>query len=144
MKLLTTLLLALLITGCTTVDHTFEEASGDLVWRSLIAVAETPDYSSEDPADRWFVKENAVWVDEATARIEVYRELERVLHRAQAKPLHEERTWRFQVLYVEGPPPVARFISRGWGVPAQGREEAKRYFEDVEAVLAGTMPDSDG
>jgi len=123
--------------GCTTVKETFPREDPGHVWRTLVAVAHTPDYDDPDPASRWFVKENRVWVDRERGRIEIYRELDRMRHLTSVTPRREQRTWRFQVLYEGGQPPSATFVSRGIGVPMQAHEEGRRYFDDVWAMLAG-------
>jgi hypothetical protein len=127
------------LTGCTTIVETFPDEDPAHVWTALVAVAETPDYSSTDPAERWFVKENDVYVDEENARIEIYRELDRVLHRARTNPIREQRTWKFQIIFEPEPaPPTAYFTSRRLGVPMQAADEAHRYFADVWALLGGS------
>ncbi len=140
---LTGLLLASLwLTGCTQVRQSFPGKDPGQVWTAMVAVANTPDYSDPDPAQRWQVKENRVWIDEETARIEIYRELDRVLNLASAKPRREHRTWEFQILYEGGDPPSATFVSRGWGVPMQAADEGDRYFADVWDMLGGPVEDA--
>ena len=129
--------MAVSMTGCTTVLESFPGEDPGHVWTALVAVAQTPDYSDADPAERWMVKENHVYVDEPNARIEIYRELDRVLHRARTTPVREERTWKFQILFAPEDPPTATFTSRRMGVPMQAADEARRYFEDVWDLLGG-------
>lgn len=137
MKPLLLLTALLMIGGCATVSESFPGRDPDQVWTALVAVAETPSYDDDDPTKRWWVKENRVWVDEANARIEIYRELDRMLRRGTSPPLRQERTWRFQiVLDAEGP--TATFTSRGVGVPMRAVAEGNRYFTDVHALLDGT------
>lgn len=131
------LLAAILLTGCTTVRQTFPEKDPQHVWTALIAVAETPDYSSEDPEERWTVDENHVAVYDEERRIEIYRRLDRILHRPGTQPLRQARTWKFQILLEELDPPTVAFISRGWGVPQLAQWEAAKYFADVWEVLSG-------
>ena len=123
----------LLLAGCTTVKRSFPDLTAEQVWPVLVAVAETPDYGD------WRVVDNEVWVDEEDRRIEIYRRLRRILHRPAAKPLDEQRTWRFQIRLQEKEPLVAVFVSRGWGVPAHAQIEGDRYFGDVAIQLSG-MP----
>ena len=125
------------LSACTPLSATFPEAPPPDVWATLLAVAKTPDYSTGPPDKRWIVKANEVYVDEGARRIEIYRELDRVLHRPGTQPLREQRTWRFQVTFDEKYPPSAVFLSRGPGVPMQARAEGKRYFGEVHDLLAG-------
>ena len=131
------LLAAAPMTGCTTVRETFNYQRADQVWTALVAVARTPDYSSDNPDERWFVKENQVWLDPENSRIEIYRELDRVLHRARTAPLREHRRWLFRITLEGTTPPRAEFISRGWGVPMKAKIEGERYFADVWEMLGG-------
>jgi hypothetical protein len=125
------------LTGCTSVHEEFIAQDPSQVWTAMVAVAETPDYDDPDPTKRWTIKENYVWVDEETLRIEVYRELDRILHRAATKPLRQEQSWRFRITLDPLAPPRATFVSRGAAVPAKARAEAERYFEDVWEILRG-------
>jgi hypothetical protein len=125
------------LAGCMSYTHTFEGQDAQQVWSALVAVAETPNYDSDDPQQRWLVKENHVWVDEGEARIEIYRELDRVLHRPGAKPERQQRTWRFNVELESQNPPVAVFFCRDYVVPVRVEREADRYFLEVWEILVG-------
>ncbi|MCI0365319.1 MAG: hypothetical protein L0219_15730 [Phycisphaerales bacterium] len=129
----------LALPGCgTTVRQTFDGRDPDQVWTAMIAVARTPDYSApDDYTQRWTVRENQVWVDQANQRIEIFRRLERMLHRPRSQPLHEEREWKLQATLEERDPPTVRFTSRQLGVPAHAWDEAERYFDEVWKVLGG-------
>lgn len=134
------LALGLLATGCATTSHrTFADRPSDQVWTALVAAAESPRYEGE-PRDRWIVRENNVWADDATRRIEIHRELVRLLQRPATPPLREERTWRFSIRLEDDEPPTAVFVSRGFGVPMHATAEADLYFAEVEALLASAVP----
>lgn len=130
-------LVASLAAGCTTVTETFPDESPEQVWTALIAVAETPDYGSPDPAERWLVRRNDVWVDPEVARIEIYRVLDRVRQLPMQEPRRDSREWRLQVTFLEEPHPTATFTSRGLAIPAHAQAEAARYFADVHRLLDG-------
>ena len=119
------------IGGCTSMGETFERYSADQVWKAMVAVANSPGY------DDWKISANDVWVDEPNRRIEIYRELRRVLYRADAPPHREDRTWRFEVILEQSNPPQARFTSRGFSVITEARAESRRYFAEVYDVLIG-------
>ena len=140
MRVLVWMGLALAASGCATVEEVFYGAAPEAVWTALVAVAETPDYRDLDPTKRWLVRENHVRADETTRTIEIYRELDRVLHRPRTQPLREEQTWRFRVVMIADAPPTVTFISRGWGIPMKAVAEGDRYFADVRDLLAGTRP----
>ncbi|MCP3902315.1 MAG: hypothetical protein GY715_01655 [Planctomycetes bacterium] len=138
MRVLTALItFGLLVTGCTRMHQTYPGHDPDLVWTALVAVAQTPDYADDpdDDEETWVVKENSVWVDAPNSRIEVYRELDRFLHRDNVKPLRQHRAWRFQIVMHRTDPPRAIFTSRGFAVPTQAAVEARRYFADVNDIL---------
>lgn len=95
----------------------------------MLAVAESPEY------DDWHVTMNEVWVDDEQARIEVYRELRRILHRPRQQQVNQRRTWRFQITLEDDDPPTARIVSRGMSVPAHAMKEVDRYLVDVRSML---------
>lgn len=139
---LTILMVCFSLSGCTSVRETFHNRFPDQVWTAMIAVARTPDYSSpDDYTQRWTVRENQVWIDEANQRIEIFRRLERTLHRPRSKPLHEEREWKFQATLEERDPPTVRFRARQIGVPSHAWDEAQRFFDEVWKVLGGRPTD---
>lgn len=117
----------------------------DQVWAAMKAVAQTPDYytHSDDIGDRWIVRENDVAFDDDVRRMEVYRKLERELHKPLAPVTREEREWKFEIA-LEEPPVVAvptmRFRTRNAGVPAHAWDEASWFFNEVEAFLGPAAP----
>ncbi|HRP61888.1 MAG TPA: hypothetical protein PK400_01195 [Phycisphaerales bacterium] len=115
--------------GCTTLRESYPDHAPAHVWTAMKAVAESPEY------DDWWVSSNNVWVDEASSRIEVHRRVDRSLRRPLARPLREEREWRFQITLTSHDPPTVNFLSRGFGVPMHARIEAERYFADVRRML---------
>lgn len=115
--------------GCTTLRESYPDHAPAHVWTAMKAVAESPEY------DDWWVSSNNVWVDEANSRIEVHRRVDRSLRRPLARPLREEREWRFQITLTSHDPPTVNFLSRGFGVPMHARIEAERYFADVRRML---------
>lgn len=119
----------LAFSGCTTKRQAYPNHTSNQVWVAMQAVAESPEY------DDWHVTSNEVWVDQEQARIEVYREIRRTLHRPRAKPSNQRRTWRLQYVLEDGDPPTVRVVSRGMGVPAHALEEADRYLLDVRRML---------
>ncbi len=121
----------LVLGGCTSMGETFERYPADQVWKAMVAVANSPGY------DDWKIAANDVWVDESKRRIEIYRELRRVLHRHDAPPHREERTWRFEVKLERTDPPEAWFTSRGFGMITEARAESRRYFTEVYDMLSG-------
>jgi hypothetical protein len=133
------LVTTLLGAGCTSVQQGFPGETSESVWKAMCAVAETPDYVSDpDPARRWVLTKNEVFVDDEALRIEIFRELDRVLHRPGARPLREQRTWRFRIeLEEKENTPVATFFSRGFAIPLKAQDEAARYYDDVWKLLGG-------
>lgn len=115
--------------GCTTLRESYPDHAPAHVWTAMKAVAESPEY------DDWWVSSNNVWVDEANSRIEVHRRVDRSLRRPLARPLREEREWRFKITMASLDPPTVSFVSRGFGVPMHARIEAERYFADVRRML---------
>ena len=127
----------LLLTGCG-VDADFSDYPTDQVWRALQAVAEQPDYDHVDYTKRWTVTENIVHVDEEDRRIDIERDLERVLVRPRTQPLHQEEHWSLQVALLPGNQVLFRTMTPA--VPAHVQFEADRYFTSVRRLLAGLPP----
>ena len=119
------------ISGCTSIERTFDGYSSDQVWTAMVAAAESPAYAD------WKVAANDVWVDESAQRIEIYRHLRRVLFRPGAEPHRETQTWRIELRLNRGNPPTATFASRGLGLPTDVQYEANRFFFDVLDLLRG-------
>ncbi len=115
--------------GCTSRTQTYPNHTVGQVWAAMQAVAESPEY------DDWHVMSNDVWVDDEQARIEVYREVRRTLHRPRSQPLNQRRTWRLQMLLVDDDPPTVRIVSRGIGIPAHAQEETDRSLIDIRKIL---------
>lgn len=131
------LLLGLSATGCTSHQMSFKGHDPDAVWKALVMTAQSPDYDDMEPAYRWDVRENEVWVDPATGRIEIYRRL----HRTVTKPVKlkrtEDREWSFHVSFDPDPAPSAMFDCRQSALPAWVQAEADRYFASVMRLLEG-------
>lgn len=126
------------ICGCATgTSQSFPGYDGRAVWTALTAVAQSPSYDDLEPARRWLVDENQVWVDEQSARIEIFRRVHRMEGKRITKQHRNERTWRFQVLFHDGNTPSATFHARGMSIPMQVQDEADRYFADVRELLRG-------
>ena len=151
-----TLLLLLLtlpfLTACGVTERRQLMAGRDpgQVWEAMKAVAQTPDYymNSDDVGERWIVRENDVAYDDNVRRIEVYRKLEREIHQPLSPARHEQREWKFEMLleippppelHTQPPPAVMLFRTRNAGVPAHAWDEAKWYFDAVDAFL-GPLP----
>lgn len=143
-------LAATLLGGCNVSKRrSFEGVRPTTLWTAMQAAAETPDYDSDDPRKKWFVKENHVHRDGEAAKLEVYRELDRIVRGPMTGlDLRERRAWRFTIRLENTEPPSATFTVRGLVVPTRASTEAQRYFDAVETVLAGLpggdAPDPDG
>ena len=128
-----------LLTGCTVYERNYPGRSADQVWSAMVAVAQQPDYSSEKWG-KWHVMQNEVWVDEPKARIEVYRELRRVVHNAgSVGPDEQDREYRMTIRLRDSGTPRIRFETRALEIPADGFTESQRFFDDVGELLEG-MP----
>jgi len=124
-------LVVLAMGGCMTVRQEFDGRDRSQVWSAMTAVAEWPEY------DDWHVLTNEVWQAPDEARLEVYREVQRSIHKPGQPHRVERREWRFRIELLDTDPPSARFISRGFAIPAHARIEGDRYFADVWRMLGG-------
>lgn len=127
----------MLLTGCG-IEADFSGHPSEQVWRAMQAVAEQPDYDHDDYTKRWTVVENIVHVDEDAHRIDIERQLERVLVRPRTRPLHQDEHWSFQVTLMQDNQVLFRSMSPA--IPAHVQFEANRYFASVRRLLAGLPP----
>ena len=129
--LATVLLAALVLGGCTSVKQTFPDRDAGRVWNAMVVAAEQPRYHG------WTLRDNRVMVDDAGRRIEIDRRIERTLHPPEAEPEAQKQHWRFTVRLVKTEPPTAKFIIRTVALPVDVRAEARRYYDEVLALLQG-------
>lgn len=133
--------LLLLLGGCTAVERDFAGVPADQLWTALLVAAESPDYESQPPARRWFVRRNHVHADAAARHISIERELHRVTLQPTTRPVAERRRWRLELTLIERDPPRVRVTSRGWSTRAAAVEEADRLFDELAMLLsAGGIP----
>jgi hypothetical protein len=120
------------LAGCTTRSATFGGYGDDQVWSAMVAAARTPEY------DDWKVRDNEVFVDDASRRLEVYRVLKRLYVTPFADPRKEEEEWRLQIVLGRDEAldaPTVDFTARQISVPAHVWREADRYFAQVRSLL---------
>ena len=138
--LVSSMLLLAALCGCTTVKQTMPQHTNAEIWAAMVDVANHPNYDDPNISKRWIVRENKVWADEEEGRIEIYRRLERDVHRPLSVEAYEEREWRFEVTLDRSEVPEDRkvkFVSRGPAVPAHAKYEADRYYNQLWATLGG-------
>jgi len=130
------------MTGCGSYQRVYPGEDPARVWTALKAAAETPDYNPADYTKRWNVDVNQVFVVDDEHRIEVYRELSRILQRPRTQPIHEDREWTYTVTMKPNPDEgsvKASLRFRDAAIPMKAREEADRFFHDVAVILG--IPD---
>jgi len=121
---------ALMAAGCSTYRHEYPDHSSEQVWSAALAVAESPDYG-----DTWNVTENHVWIDDEWARIEVTRELRRIVKKPYHQSVKERRDWQFRIELVSDDPATLEFTNRNPTIPGWSYEEAERFFTEVNEML---------
>ena len=126
---------AMLLAGCVSSRETFEGRDPDQVWTAMVAAARTPDYREPEEEPAWIVRENEVWVDEANSRIEIFRRIERDYYKPASRHIHNDREWKITVAMTDRNPPAAKFTVRQLSIPSYAWEEARRYFDQVHAIL---------
>ena len=131
------LILLPMLLGACGVESTFTGEDPAQLWRALQAVAEAPTYDEGDVTKRWTVVENIVDVDNVDWRIDITRHLKRLLRRPGAKPLYEERHWRFEIQLLHEDPPRVRFICIDPAIPTKVQYEGDRFFAEVRSLLSG-------
>ena len=97
MRLFLSLLLASTLLGCAVPTKHWPGENKEFVWSAMIAVANSPDYSSSDPRKRWIVIENDVDVNNQLGRIVVRRKLSRSLKLPRQNEQIDHREWFFVI-----------------------------------------------
>ncbi len=143
MKFASYLILLLMLVGCSVPKHNWQNVDRELLWSSMITAAKTPDYSSEDPRKRWLVTENKIAIDRRQGRIDVSRKLSRSLKLPRQNEQKDNRHWFFEIHLLPinkrtpGQSVVTFIVPDTQFVPARTRDEAERYFAQVDELLRG-------
>ena len=131
------LMLCLIGSGCTSVYSTFPDHSSEVVFKTLVAVAKSPEFTDRPLDKQWFVRSNDVTVKESMNQIAIYRELARTRKYEGMPPQSEERTWHIEIAFnPDGDPPIATFTSVGFSIPAHVQIEGDAYFHQVHELLS--------
>ena len=136
MKWLIAITLGLMLWGCSTPTRTWEGVDHSMVWTAMVAVANSPEYRSDNPRRRWFVTQNDVSTNEQTGSIEVHRTLRRTLKLPRQREQHDTRELFFEISLSPTLPPTITFeVLSMQLVPVRTIEEAELFFEQVELLL---------
>jgi hypothetical protein len=105
----------------------------------MVAAANAPDYSSQDPRKRWIVIENDVDINNQLGRIIVRRKLSRSLKLPRQNEQIDHREWFFVIKLLPNSPLTVTFdTTESQLVPVRLQDEAERYFSQVGDLLAPT------
>jgi hypothetical protein len=128
---------AISLAGCSTpMQHTFPNADRSHLWTAMVATANAPEYNDDGIQGRWIVVENDVDANPDQARIDVRREITRILHLPRQKDQHDRREVKFSVYLLPTNPPTIEFISKStYFIAVRGEIEATRYFSAVNQML---------
>jgi hypothetical protein len=137
------LLAVVLLGGCkSSVTRNFDGHHAADVWTAMTVVAEQPDYQSGPYDQRWTVVRNDVFIDEANRRLEINRELKRILQRPRTREERQDDRWTVRVTLLREDPPTVTFLDRGWHIPTDSQYEAERFFAGMREVLGPrALPD---
>ena len=136
-RMASALILCVITAGCTSVYSTFPDHSSDVVFKTLVAVAKSPEFSDRPLDKQWFVRSNDVTVKKSMNQIAIYRELARTRKYEGMPPQSEERTWHIEISFnPDGDPPIATFTSVGLSIPAHVQIEGDAYFHHVHELLS--------
>jgi len=128
--------LILFIAGCSVPTKMWPNESKDFVWTAMVAAANAPDYSSDDPRKRWIVIENDVDSSSQLGRIVVRRKLSRSLKLPRQQEQIDHREWLFVIRLQPKEIPTVTFDDPETQlVPARILDEANRYFSQVDELL---------
>jgi len=102
----------------------------------MVAAANAPDYSSDDPRKRWIVIENDVDANPQRGRIVVRRKLSRSMKLPCQNEQVDHREWFFVIRLQPQETPTVTFDNpRSHLIPARVLDEANRYFLQVDDLL---------
>ncbi len=102
----------------------------------MVAAANAPDYSSDDPRKRWIVIENDVDADSQRGRIVVRRKLSRSMKLPRQNEQIDHREWFFVIRLQPRETPTVTFDDpKSQLIPARVLDEANRYFFQVDELL---------
>ncbi len=136
MRTLCLLLACLLLSGCSTPTRTWDGHAPDEVWTAMIAVAQAPEYESDNPRKRWHVFENDVVVNNETGEIQIHRMLRRSIKLPMQPVQRDDRSMIFQISLKNEIPPTTEFKELSTQlVPVRTLDEAERYFNQVHELL---------
>ena len=130
------LLTCVCLQACSSPTRTWEGHSPDEVWTAMIAVAQAPEYQSDNPRKRWHVFENYVVVNSESGEIRVHRVLRRSMKLPMQPVQRDDREMIFQISMKEQAPPTTEFKELSTQlVPVRTLDEAERYFNQVDELL---------
>jgi hypothetical protein len=136
-RVVTSALIALTFVGCTvSKQQAYPNTDRAHLWTTMVAIAKSPEYSSSNILDRWIVVENNVDTNSNQAKIDVRRIIARSVRLPMQKKQTDRREILFSVYLLPLVVPTVEFVSHSSQfIPAQGLQEAERYFGAVETML---------
>ena len=122
--------------ACSSPTRTWVGHSPDEVWTAMIAVAQAPEYHSDNPRKRWHVFENDVVVDSDFGAIRIHRVLRRSMKLPMQPVQRDDREMIFEISLKNQLPPITEFNELSAQlVPVRTLDEAERYFNQVDELL---------
>ena len=130
-------LMASFLVGCSSVtQRSYPHVDQSHLWTAMIAIANTPEYGSDDFRKRWIVLENEVDLKPNQGQIDVRRIIHRSYQLPRQKVQRDQRDILFSVYLLPTNPLTIEFINHSTKFfPVRGETEATRYFSSVEAML---------
>ena len=102
----------------------------------MIAVAQAPEYQSDNPRKRWHVFENDIIVNRTSGEIRIHRVLRRSMKLPMQPVQRDDREMIFKISLKNQIPPITEFKELSTQlVPVRTLDEAERYFNQVDELL---------
>lgn len=124
-------LAALALAACGSTEREFPGYTKDQVWKAMVETAEDPRYPD------WVVVNNEVFRDDASATVEIRRDLRRDLVIVGQKPRREQCEWKFTATVESTEPPTLVFKTDTMTIPAHWWMQEQQFVNEVERRLAG-------
>ena len=124
-------LAALALAACGATEREFPGYTKDQVWKAMVETAEDPRYPD------WVVVSNEVFRDDASATVEIRRDLRRDLVIVGQKPRREQCEWKFTASVQSTEPPTLVFKTDTVTIPAHWWMQEQQFVNEVERRLTG-------
>ena len=126
----------ILLSSCSASSKTWKGYSSDEIWTAMIAVAKSPDYSADNPRNRWHVLENVVQINTEDSEIKIHRILRRSIKLAMQSVQVDNREMILKISLENNEFPEVKFEELSSQIiPARALNESHLFFNQLDELL---------